>query len=127
MNVRRVELTIASSATGDAPVVYSEHISGRILSVHLLNAGASAPLATTVAVTLKSERTQQTIWAETLTVTGSNYNRNPRQLNHSSAGVVSTTGAGEMSFFYVGNERLTCSATACGNSKSAVLVVLTEG
>lgn len=122
MNIERIELDLTSSAS-DAPQVLSGNISGRILSVHVIQS-ATVPFASTGVVTLKSERTAQSIYTETLSATGSSLNRLPRQVVHTAAGVALTATEGYVREpFYIANERLTASATACGNAKNVKLVV----
>jgi hypothetical protein len=122
MNIERIEFDMTSSAS-DVTQLQSANVSGRILSVHVIQS-ATVPFASTGVITLKSERTGQTLYSETLSATGASLNKVPRQVVHTSAGVALTATEGYVREpFYVGNERLTASATACGSSKNVKLVV----
>lgn len=122
MNIERIEFDMTSSAS-DVAQMLSSNISGRVLSVHVIQS-ATVPFASTGVITLKSERTAQSIYTETLSATGASVNRLPRQVVHTPAGVALTATEGYVREpFFLANERLTASATACGSSKNVKLVV----
>lgn len=123
MNIERIEFDMTSSASDVAQLQSSSNLTGRVLSVHVIHT-ATAAFASTAVVSLKTERTAQSILTATLTSTGAQLNALPRQATHTSAGAALTATEGFVREpFYVANERLTASATACGSSKNVKLVV----
>ncbi len=123
MNIQRIEFDMTSTTSDVAQVISTESLSGRILAVHVIQS-ATVPFASTGVVTLKSERTAQSIYTETLSATGASLNRLPRQATHTALGVALTATEGFVREpFYLANERLTASATACGSTKNIKLVV----
>lgn len=130
MFITRHTFSLAGT-TGDIAAATSEQITGRILSIHLQYASATGTgFATTAAVTVASQTTAQTVWAETLTTlatTTVNIHRVPRQVAHTAAGVALTaTESLVREPFNLGNEKLTITATSIGSgTKAATLVILT--
>jgi hypothetical protein len=123
MNIERIEFDMTSGAS-DVIQLTSTNVSGRVLSVHVIQS-ATAPFASTGVVTIKSGRTAQGIYTETLSSTGASLNKVPRQAVHTAAGVALTATEGYVREpFYLGNEILTASATACGDTKNVKVVVL---
>lgn len=130
MFITRHTFSLAGT-TGDITSATSEQITGRVLSVHLQYTSATdTGFATTAAVAITSQKSAQTVWAETLTVlatTTVNIHRVPRQVTHSTVGVALTATNGlEPQPIFVGNEKLVITATAIGaGTKAATLVIFT--
>lgn len=128
MNIDRLTYTLAAS-TGDITSQTSDPISGRVLSIHLQYGSATdTGFATTAAIAITAGMSGQTIWSETLTTlatTTVNIHRLPRQNAHTSTGgSLTATESLQREPFYLGNDKLTITATAVGSgTKSARLVI----
>ena len=130
MLVNRHTFTLAAS-TGDIAAATSEVINGPVLSVHVQYGSATdTGFATTAVLTIATNKTAQTVLAETLSTlatTTVNLHRMPRQVGHTSAGVALTaTESLRREPVYVGNDKLVITATSVGTgTRTATLVILT--
>lgn len=117
MKTRRHDISILTG-TGGTATEFTEPVSGMILSLHYLQATASA-IPATGELALGSEVTEQTIWGETATGT---MHRAPRQPTHSAAGAAATSA---YEYFFVANERLKVTVAGGGSGKRGVIRVIT--
>ena len=120
--MRYVRLPITTAADGSA-TVYSPRVSGKVHSLHYLK----TDFADGVDFTATSERTGETIWAE------SNVNadavRYPRAATHSTAGVAALYAAGGTAVqdkVGLANDRIKIVIAQGGNAKAGTVIVLVD-
>lgn len=126
MFVERHEFALVATGSDVAQMKTTLPVSARILSVHYIATTGTTGFATTAVPTVKTERSKQTVWTETLSAAETNVHRAPRLNTHSSAGAAnSTSGLFDVTHFNAANEHITVSATACGDGKVGTLIVMT--
>jgi len=115
--VQRHAVAITTAADGSA-TVYSDQVTGRVLSVRYVK----TDFADGVDFTVTSEATGETIWAES--DVNASATRAPRQPTHSTAGVAAlfaASGTAVNDYVALANDRVKIVVAAGGDSKTGVV------
>lgn len=127
---RSVAVAVTTDASGDV-TAYSAPVNGRILTV-VYTPHASTPLDTGADVTVTTEDTAQSVWAES-NIGTSALSRAPRQATHATDGTASLyAGAGEPVEDYIwaagdngpSGERIKVVVAQGGNAKSGTFTFI---
>ena len=121
---RSVAVAVTTNASG-AATAYSEVVNGRILTI-VYAPHASTPLDTGADVTVTTETTAQSVWAES-DIGTSALARSPRQATHGTDGSASLFAAGgepTEDYIWAAGERIKVVVAQGGNVKSGTFTFI---